>query len=65
IEAPYRNMQLFEALLKYCHPQTYLCVACQISQPDQFIKTMTIESWKRAKTINIHKKPTVFLLGIN
>ena len=62
IETPYRNNQVFEDILIHCQPTTRLCVACQLTAPDGFVKTHTIKDWK-TKTLDLHKKPTVFLLG--
>lgn len=61
IEAPYRNNTLAEAFLDSCHPDTMLCIASDITSPDEFIKTLSIKVWKKTKP-NLHKKNTVFLL---
>jgi 16S rRNA (cytidine1402-2'-O)-methyltransferase len=62
IETPYRNNQVFEDILIHCQPTTRLCVACQLTASDGFVKTYTIKDWK-TKTVDLHKKPTVFLIG--
>ncbi len=62
IEAPYRNHHVLEDLLGNCHSETLLCIACNVSSPDEFIKTKTIAGWKK-KLPHIEKKPTVFLIG--
>jgi 16S rRNA (cytidine1402-2'-O)-methyltransferase len=62
IETPYRNQHLLEDILAHCQAETRLCVACDISLPDEFIKTKTIAEWKRSSLPDLHKKPTVFLL---
>ena len=62
IEAPYRNNQLFETLLKECKPNTYICIACNISQKDEYIKTKTVVQWKKDYPPSLHKKPCVFAL---
>lgn len=62
IETPYRNIKLFEQLIKHCAPSTRLCVGAQITCKDEFIRTLTISAWK-GKTPDIHKVPTIFLLG--
>ena len=62
MEAPYRNMQLFDTLLKTCNNNTKLCIASNITLSNQNIKTKKIIEWKE-KDINIHKKPTIFLIG--
>ena len=61
METPYRNNKLFADILKTCKIKTRLCVASNITLKDEYIKTKTIEKWKQEE-INLHKKPTVFLL---
>ncbi|MBL6446269.1 SAM-dependent methyltransferase [Fulvivirga sp. 29W222] len=63
IEAPYRNNQLLENLIKTCHPQTLLCVAKDISGKNEYIKTAKIKDWKSTQ-IDLHKVPTVFLIYV-
>ena len=62
IETPYRNQQMMEALVETCRPQTRLCLAVNLTLPDEFIITRTVEQWKRLKWPDIQKKPAVFLL---
>ncbi len=61
IETPYRNEQIFELLLKTLHPQTSLCVACELTLTTEFIQTKTVNEWKNAK-LDLHKKPCIFVL---
>lgn len=61
IETPYRNEQMMESLLASLHPQTRLCVACDITLPTEFIKTMTAEDWKKTK-VDLDKRPTLFII---
>ena len=61
IETPYRNNQLIETLLKTCKPSTKLCIAAELTGPNEFVKTKTIADWKKEKT-DFHKKPVIFLL---
>jgi len=63
METPYRNQPLFDALIKFCSKNVKLCIATNITFPSEEIRTKTIAEWKQEK-INIHKKPTIFLLGI-
>jgi len=63
METPYRNNQLFEDLCKTLHNESLLCISTNISDPNtEFIKTLSISKWRKTK-IDIHKKPTIFLLG--
>ena len=61
IETPFRNNQMLSELLKSCKPQTKLCVACNVTGEDEYIKTKTIAEWKNT-TIDLHKKPCIFLI---
>lgn len=61
METPYRNDALFADVLANCEPNTRLCVACNLTAPDAFVRTMTIRDWK-SQTPDLRKKPTVFLL---
>lgn len=61
IEAPYRNNQLLADLIKVCQSNTQICVACNISTKQEYIRTMSAEKWKKNK-VDLHKKPTLFLM---
>ena len=62
IETPYRNQHMLEALLSTCNANTRLCIASQVSLPDELIVTKTINQWKQSALPDLHKKLTVFLL---
>lgn len=61
IETPYRNQQLLQDFIKYCSGKTKLCLAVDITLESQFIKTKTLNEWKKTK-IDIHKKQAIFIL---
>ncbi|QPH38453.1 SAM-dependent methyltransferase [Pedobacter endophyticus] len=61
IETPFRNNQLFEEVLKSCKPNTQICVACNLTAEDEFIKTQSVYNWRKEE-IDLHKKPTIFLM---
>lgn len=61
METPYRNDALFADIIAHCQPNTRLCVACNLTAPDAFVRTMSIREWK-ANVPDLRKKPTVFLL---
>ncbi|MGZ8545584.1 MAG: SAM-dependent methyltransferase [Flavisolibacter sp.] len=62
IETPYRNNQLLETIIKTCLPQTRLCIAVDLTAPEETVKTKTIQEWKR-ESVNLHKRPAIFLLS--
>ena len=61
IETPYRNDSLFADILAVCGASTRVCVACNITMPDAYIKTMKVSEWKKAGLV-IGKRPCVFLI---
>ena len=61
IETPFRNNQLFEEVLKSCKPNTQVCVASNLTSEDEYIKTQSVYNWRKEE-IDLHKKPTIFLL---
>lgn len=64
IETPFRNNHLFEDILKNTAGQTLLCVACNLTGEDEFVKTMSVGQWRQER-IDLHKKPTIFLIYRN
>lgn len=47
METPYRNRQMLDAILKVCNPDIRLCIASEITLPEESIRTMKISSWKK------------------
>lgn len=64
IEAPYRNNQMLEALSTVLQADTLVCVACDLTLPTQYIRTLPSSKWKAERgKIDLHKRNTVFLIG--
>jgi 16S rRNA (cytidine1402-2'-O)-methyltransferase len=61
IETPYRNNKLVEDLLQILQPSTHLCIACDITLPTEYIKTKTINEWKKEKA-DLHNRPCIFII---
>lgn len=61
IETPYRNNQMMESLLETLADQTQICVACDLTLPTEFIKTFSVDRWKKTK-VDLHKRPTLFII---
>lgn len=64
IEAPYRNVKLFETMLKTLQPNIRLTVATDITSPEEFILTLEVAEWRKRGVPDMAKRPTIFLLGI-
>ena len=64
IEAPYRNNQMLESLSTVLQPNTMVCVACDLTLPTQYIRSLPSGKWKTERgKIDLHKRNTVFLIG--
>lgn len=61
IETPYRNMKMLSTLCDTLRPDTLLCVACDITTDDEYIRTMRVADWKRER-VNLEKRPAIFLI---
>ncbi|GGH17317.1 SAM-dependent methyltransferase [Mucilaginibacter phyllosphaerae] len=61
IETPFRNDSMLQEVLKSCKPTTRLCIACDITAPTEFIKTLTIAEWQK-QVPDLRKRPAIFLL---
>lgn len=63
IETPYRNHKMIEELCNICRPQTRLCIAAGITCENEYIRTRTVQDWKKAKDIpDLSKTPCIFLI---
>ena len=60
IETPYRNQALLADLIATLQPTTRLCVACNLTDADEFIATLPAQEWLK-KMPEIHKRPAIFL----
>ena len=61
IETPYRNQKMFTDLKSVLSPGTLLCIAIDISLPNEYIKTFTIAHWKK-QSPDLHKRPAIFII---
>ena len=61
METPYRNEKLLEDLKRNLDSETNLCIAYDLTQSSEFIKTLDMDQWKK-KYISFHKKPAIFII---
>ncbi|MGE5943805.1 MAG: SAM-dependent methyltransferase [Flavobacteriales bacterium] len=61
IETPYRNNKILEDICGILEKNTHVCVACDITLPTEFIKTLTVNEWTKKK-VDLHKRPTIFII---
>ena len=60
IETPYRNNALLGHLLKALHSDTQLCIAQQLTSPQEKIICQEVNQWKK-HPVTFEKEPAVFL----
>lgn len=63
IEAPYRNEHLMENLMQTLNEDTVLCVAWELTTPDQGILSQPVRLWKKSPLPNLAKKNAIFLFN--
>lgn len=62
IETPYRNQKLLSEILSTCQGNTKLCIACDITLESEYIKTKSINEWKKSTLPDLNKRPSIFIL---
>ena len=63
MEAPYRNNQFLDFLIKNLQHTTKLCVAVDIEKKGkEIIRSKPIKNWK-PNEIELHKKPCIYLIS--
>jgi 16S rRNA (cytidine1402-2'-O)-methyltransferase len=61
IETPYRNSYTLKGLLEALSEETLLCVASELTTPQQSVVTQTVAQWKKSPLPNLEKKAALFL----
>ena len=64
IETPYRNVALWDSLLQVLAPTTRLACCSGLTLPQQEVRCLDIQTWKRQAPPRSLHLPTVFGLGI-
>jgi 16S rRNA (cytidine1402-2'-O)-methyltransferase len=61
IEAPYRTGKMLDCAKQVLQPKTRLCLAVNLTTPQQRVRSMTVANWKNVN-FPLEKEPAVFLL---
>lgn len=62
IETPYRNDKMFADLTETLHPETLLCIACDITLESEQIETKSVAQWRKT-AVSLQKRPAIFIIG--
>lgn len=62
IETPYRNNKMVELMARTLRPDTLMCVACDVTDPErESILTLPASEWRK-RTYDYDKRPAIFLI---
>lgn len=62
MDTPFRNMNVLEDLLNELADDTMLCIASNLTQPDENIRTLSVKNWRK-HAYDLSKRPTMFAIG--
>ena len=62
IETPYRNARIIADIMAACSPRTRLCIAAGLTTEAQYLRSMTLQEWKRIQLPDLAKTPTIFAI---
>lgn len=63
METPHRNDLLLQALLENCRAETRLCVASNLTMPDEQIISRPVYKWKESEPCAFKGNPALFLIN--
>lgn len=63
IERPYANEKTMLLLLETLQDATQLCIACELTSPEQKVITQTVNQWKKSPLPKLEDKNTIFLFS--
>ncbi len=64
MDTPYRNEQLLIDIKRHLKPDTFLCIAKDITGKEEFIQSKPVGKWK-ANEVKLKKIPAMFLIYRN
>jgi len=63
IETPYRNDALVGAVLSVCRPTLKFCIAVDLTLATEQVVSRPIAAWRAAPSMDLVRRPAIFLLG--
>lgn len=62
MEAPFRNNAMLTSIIEACNPETRICVAVNLTMPDEEIISLPVYKWREAAIPDLTGRPAIFLL---
>ena len=63
MERPFHTQQTLQCILEALSENTQLCVACELTSPDQKVLTQTVGVWRKSPPPALNDKNTLFLFS--
>ncbi len=63
METPYRNKQVLDLVVTHIPKEMKLCIAADLTGPEQIIETKSIKSWTTESFNKYYGKPCMYLLS--
>ncbi len=63
METPYRNKQILELILTHIPSDMKLCIASNLTSPDQVIESRLIKKWNLQDLVKYYDSPSIYLLS--
>lgn len=63
METPYRNKQILELILTHIPADMKLCIASNLTGPDQCIESRLIKKWNPEALVKFYDTPSIYLLS--
>jgi 16S rRNA (cytidine1402-2'-O)-methyltransferase len=61
METPYRSQKMFESIIRACNGSTMLCIATDLTLPQETVRTKLISGWKTDPP-DINDKLVIFII---
>ncbi len=62
IETPYRNAAMLTAIAGTLRPQTWVCVAADLTLASEAVERRTVAAWRKEDANRFARRPAIFLL---
>lgn len=62
MDTPFRNVHILEDMYEVLDPETKVCVACDLTQPNGFVITLAVKDFEKLPS-KIDKRPVMFAIG--
>jgi 16S rRNA (cytidine1402-2'-O)-methyltransferase len=62
IETPYRSQMVMDTAFESMMPDSYFCIAQDVTGEKEYIRSLRIKDWKKAGKVTLEKLPCIFMV---